>query len=144
MKADYVYCYLEKGFVRMEKFSLDGCSYAGLKDYVHGSIIECINAGKFDDIDFNDGLIASSAITSIIYVDNKIYFGSDAVESVLALLNTDKDLMALVARWTPYFSDKVASMVEMVWLILYHKVFIENYGTLRDMWRKRAVENGGI
>ncbi len=121
----------------MEKFSLDDCSYTGLKDYVYRSIVECINAGKFDDIDFNDGLIASSAITSIMYADSKIYFGSDVVESILALLNTDKDLMALVARWTPYFSDKVASMVEMIWLILYHKVFIENYGTLRDIWRER-------
>lgn len=126
----------------MEKFNLDDCSYAGLKDYVYGSIIECINAGKFDDIDFNDGLIASSAITSIMYADSKIYFGSDVVESVLALLNTDKDLMALVARWTPYFSDKVASMVEMIWLILYHKVFIENYVEFRDKWYSRRAEYG--
>lgn len=121
----------------MRKFSLDDCSYTGLKDYVYRSIVECINAGKFDDIDFNDGLRASSAITSIMYENSKIYFGSDTVESILALLNTDKDLMALVACWIPYFSPKVASMVEMIWLILYHKVFIENYGTLRDIWRER-------
>lgn len=121
----------------MRKFSLDDCSYTGMKDYVYRSIVECINAGKFDDIDFNDGLIAFKAVTSIMYVDSKIYFGSDVVESVLALLNTDKDLMALVACWTPAFSPKVASMVEMIWLILYHKVFIENYSTFRDMWRER-------
>lgn len=31
-----------------------------------------------------------------------------------------------------------------VWTLLYREVLVENYIGLRDMWRKRTVENGGI
>lgn len=124
----------------MRKFSInisDDCSYTGLKDYVYRSIVEWIDTGKADRIDFNDGLAACKCVTTIMYTDRKTYFDKDVVESVLALLDMDKDLMALVSRWTPYFSGMNKTMTEMIWHILYYKVFIEHYGTFRDIWRER-------
>lgn len=132
----------KKGFVRMEKFgfgTFESFSYLSLEFYVFDCIRDWIDRGGADNIDFEDSVAALDSVRYVIYDDRKIFLDNDVAEDILALLNEDDDFKALITRKIPRFIDRngVESIIELIWLILFNKVFIDTYGKLRDIWRER-------
>lgn len=132
----------KKGFVRMEKFgfgTFESFSYLSLEAYVFDCIRDWIDRGGADNVDFEDSAAALDSVRYVIYDDRKIFLDDDVAEDISALLSEDDDFRALIIRNIPKFIDRngVESIIELIWLILFNKVFIDTYGKLRDVWRER-------
>lgn len=126
----------------MEKFgfgTFESFSYPSLEAYVFDCIRDWIDRGGADNIDFEDSAAALDSVRYVIYDDRKIFLDDDVAEDILALLNEDDDFKALITRKIPKFIDRngVESIIELIWLILFNKVFIDTYGKLRGIWRER-------
>ncbi len=131
-----------KGFVKMEKFgfgTFESFSYLSLEAYVFGCIRDWIDRGGADNIDFEDSTAALDSVKYVIYDDRKIFLDDDVADDISALLSEDEDFRALITRKIPRFIDRnrVESIIELIWLILFNKVFIDTYWKLRDIWRER-------
>ena len=126
----------------MEKFgfgTFESFSYLSLEAYVFDCIRDWIDRGGADNIDFENSAAALNSVKYVIYDDRKIFLDDDVAEDISALLSDDDDFRSLITRRIPDFIDRnrVESIIELIWLILFNKVFIDTYWKLRDIWRER-------
>lgn len=130
--------------VRVVKFD----TYENVKRQVYDRIAGKIGKGDADDINFN------VAIDALDYVDDlaedMVYgFPNEDIYKMAQLSRRSEDFKSIFSRTAISVmddddDDDPYSILLTVWTLLYREVLVENYIGLRDMWRKRAVENGGI
>lgn len=123
----------------MEKFGFESFSYPSLEAYVFDCICDWIDRGGADNVDFEDINAALNSVKYVIYANRKVFLDNDVAEDISALLGEDEDFRALITRKIPKFIDRngVESIIELIWLVLFDKVFINTYLKLRDIWRER-------
>lgn len=127
----------------MEKFdfgTFESFSYPSLEAYVFDCIRDWIDRGGADNIDFENIDATLGSVIYIIYDNRDIFlYDDDVVEAISALLSEDEDFRALLTRKIPKFIDmnRVESIIELIWLVLFDKVFVDAYLKLRDIWRER-------
>lgn len=126
----------------MEKFgfgTFESFSYPSLEAYVFDCIRDWIDRGGADNVDFENINATLGSVKYIIYDNRKVFLGADVAEDILALLSEDEDFRTLITRKIPKFIDmnRVESIIELIWLVLFDKVFINTYLKLRDIWRER-------
>lgn len=124
----------------MEKFSFESFSYPSLEAYVFDCIRDWIDRGGADNVDFENIDTTLGSVIYIIYDNRDIFlYADDVVEAISALLSEDEDFRALLTRKIPKFIDmnRVESIIELIWLVLFDKVFVDAYLKLRDIWRER-------
>lgn len=124
----------------MEKFGFERFSYLSLEAYVFDCIRDWIDRGGADNVDFENIDATLGSVIYIIYDNRDIFlYDDDVVEDISALLSEDEDFRALLTRKIPKFIDmnRVESIIELIWLVLFDKVFVDAYLKLRDIWRER-------
>ena len=121
-------------------------SYTKLKRQVFNRIVDWINAGNMDDINYNVMVVALEDIDGIVSKGHEIYFNEDHYVpfEILAYRNDDfKDIFDLAADEYPDNPDMHTKLIR-IWTLLFREVFIENYFHFRNRLNSRIVENGGI
>ena len=126
----------------MEKFgfgTFESFSYLSLEAYVFDCIRDWIDLGGADNVDFENINATLGSVKYIIYDNRNIFLDDDVAEAISALLSEDEDFRALLTRKIPRFFDmnRVESIIELIWLVLFDKVFVDTYLKLRDIWRER-------
>lgn len=121
-------------------------TYRLLKRQVFNRIVDWINTGNMDDINYNAVVVALDNIDNIITRDHEIYSREDDYVSleVLSWKSDElKDIFLLAIDSDTDDSDVYIDLLQ-IWKLLFREVFIENYGYFMNMLNDRMVENGGI
>lgn len=121
-------------------------TYRLLKRQVFNRIVDWINTGNMDDINYNAVVVALDNIDNIITRDHEIYSREDDYVSleVLSWKSDElKDIFLLAIDSDTDDSDVYIDLLQ-IWRLLFREVFIENYGYFMNMLNDRMIENGGI
>lgn len=121
-------------------------TYRLLKRQVFNRIVDWINTGNMDDINYNAVVVALENIDGIITRDHEIYSREDDYVSleVLSWKSDElKDIFQLAIDSDTDDSDVYIDLLQ-IWRLLFKEVFIENYGYFMNMLNDRMIENGGI
>ena len=121
-------------------------TYRLLKRQVFKRIVDWINTGNMDDINYNAVVVALDSIDNIITRDHEIYSREDDYVSleVLSWKSDElKDIFQLAIDSDTDDSDVYIDLLQ-IWRPLFKEVFIENYGYFMNMLNDRMTENGGI
>lgn len=121
-------------------------TYRLLKRQVFNRIVDWINTGNMDDINYNAVVVALDNIDNIITRDHEIYSREDDYVSleVLSWKSDElKDIFLLAIDSDTDDSDVYIDLLQ-IWRLLFREVFIENYGYFMNMLNDRMVENGNI
>lgn len=121
-------------------------TYRLLKRQVFKRIVDWINTGNMDDINYNAVVVALDSIDNIITRDHEIYSREDDYVSleVLSWKSDElKDIFQLAIDSDTDDSDVYIDLLQ-IWRLLFKEVFIENYGYFMNMLNDRMIENGGI
>lgn len=121
-------------------------TYRLLKRQVFNRIVDWINTGNMDDINYNAVVVALDNIDNIITRDHEIYSREDDYVSleVLSWKSDElKDIFLLAIDSDTDDSDVYIDLLQ-IWRLLFKEVFIENYGYFMNMLNDRMIENGRI
>ncbi len=121
-------------------------TYRLLKRQVFKRIVDWINTGNMDDINYNAVVVALDNIDNIITRDHEIYSREDDYVSleVLSWKSDElKDIFLLAIDSDTDDSDVYIDLLQ-IWRLLFKEVFIENYGYFMNMLNDRMIENGRI
>lgn len=132
----------EKERELMAGFRFD--TYSILKSFVYNRIYDWIEKGEMDDVNFDVMVVALGNIDRIVGENPDTY--SDKLDFVWMniLAGHDDDFRSLFSMVsTPGIVILNSSEALLaIWKLLFREVFIERYNDLKDMWRKRMIENG--
>ncbi|QHJ85305.1 MAG: hypothetical protein [Caudoviricetes sp.] len=119
-------------------------TYSILKSFVYNRIYDWIEKGEMDDVNFDVMVVALGNIDRIVGENPDTY--SDKLDFVWMniLAGHDDDFRSLFSMVsTPGIVILNSSEALLaIWKLLFREVFIERYNDLKDMWRKRMIENG--
>lgn len=113
-------------------------SYEALEKHIHERIDDFIESGAADNMDFANGVLVIDAVVSIILNNRELYFNRYVVNALVELLRKHEDFKDRI----PDRMKEAKKMIGTIWVVAFHKVFIENYVEFRDKWYSRRVEHG--
>lgn len=134
----------EKERELMAGFRFD--TYSILKDFVYNRIYDWIEKGEMDDVNFDVMVVALGNIDRIVDENPGAY--SDKLDfvwmNILAGHDDDfRSLFSMVSTPGIVILDTSEALLA-IWKLLLREVFIERYNDLKDMWKARKFDNGGI
>ena len=121
-------------------------TYRLLKRQVFRRIVDWINTGNMDDINYNAVVVALDSIDNIITRDHETYSREDDYVSLEVLSWESDELRGIYQLAIDSDTDDSDEYIDLLqlWRLLFREVFIENYGYFMNMLNDRIVENGGI
>lgn len=121
-------------------------TYRLLKRQVFKRIVDWINTGNMDDINYNAVVVALDSIDNIITRDHETYSREDDYVSLEVLSWKSDELRGIYQLAIGSDTDDSDMYIDLLqlWKLLFREVFIENYGYFMNMLNDRMIENGGI
>ena len=113
-------------------------SYEALEKHIHERIDDFIESGAADNINFDNGAFAIDAVVSIILNNRELYFNRYVTNSLVELLRRHEDFKTRI----PDRMKEAKEMIGTIWVMLFHKVLVENYVEFREKWYSRRAEHG--
>ncbi len=125
--------------------TLGSYSYEALEKHIHERIDDFIESGAVDNINFANGALAIDAAVSIILDNRELYFDRYVANSLVGLLRKHEDFGDRIPSRTQEASsrEEAEEMIGTIWVMLFHKVLVENYVEFREKWYSRRAAHGG-
>lgn len=119
-------------------------SYEALEKHIRERIDDLIESGSVDNINFANGALAIDAVVSIILNNRKLYFDRYVANVLVELLRKHEDFGDCIPSRTQEASsrEEAEEMIGMLWVMLFHKVLVENYVEFREKWYSRRAGHG--
>lgn len=119
-------------------------SYEALEKHIHEMIDDFIESGAADNTNFANGAFAIDAVVSIILDNRELYFNRYVANLLVELLRKHEDFKTRIPDRMQKSSrdDEVEETIRTIWVMLFHKVLVENYVEFREKWYSRRVEYG--
>lgn len=119
-------------------------TYENVKKQVYDRIVENIDGGGADDINF-DVAVDALDYTDGLAEDMMCGFLNEEIYKMVLLSGRDENFRSIFSRTAALPTNDIGgdepySVLMTVWTLLYREVLVENYIGLRDIWRKR-MEN---
>lgn len=128
----------------MTEFRFD--SYTKFKRQIYNCIVDWINDGNMDDVNYNVVVVALENIDGIVIKGHDIYSNRNHYVPLEILAHRNDDFDDLFTLATDSYTDNpdVYTKLVRVWTLLFREVFIENYDYFRNMLNSRVVSNDDI